>query len=234
MIAVLRSMIWRGSLLRSICEQGYAIGVSSLPIVLLTGSVTGLVLALQSYYQLGVYGFSCAIGFFVVKSILVEIGPVLIALILAGRVGGAIAAFLGAMCMSEQIGAMKTLGVNPLSYFVLPRILAGIFVMPALVMVAIWSGILSAWALCSWCFQLTSHTFWEMVLRNIFPEDLVLSLVKSVIFGFIITSVSCFHGLRRDSQLSKSITHATTSGVVASYVSILFMNCLLTTLFHSL
>lgn len=230
---VLKSMTWRRSVFQATCVQGYEIGVASLPVVLLTGVVTGLVLALQSYYQLGVYGFSCAIGFFVVKSILVEIGPVLTALVLSGRVGGAISAFLGSMCMSEQVGAMKILGVNPLCYFAVPRILAGIITMPALMMVAVWSGILSAWVLCCYGFHLTSHTYWEMVIRNIAPSDLILSLAKSVVFGFIVTSVSCFQGLRSDGLHVKNITDVTTSGVVASYVSILFMNCLITTLFHA-
>lgn len=115
--AVIKSFSWKKSLFRSISIQGYDIGVASLPVVMLTGAVTGIVLALQSYYQLGIHGLSCAIGFFVVKSILVEIGPVLTALALSGRVGGAISAFLGTMRMTEQVSAMETLGVNPLEYF---------------------------------------------------------------------------------------------------------------------
>lgn len=231
---VLKSVTLRRSLFSSICLQGYEIGVTSLPIVVLTGTVTGIVLALQAYYQLGVYGFSCAIGFFVVKSILVEIGPVLTALVLSGRVGGAISAFLGSMCMSDQIEAMKILGVNPLRYFALPRIIAGMITMPALVMISVWFGILSGFVLCCYAFHISSYTYWGMVMKNIFPSDLILAITKSLIFGFIITSVSCFQGLRASGRDIKSITSVTTSGVVASYIAILFVNCLITTLFHTL
>lgn len=231
---VFKSFFFRWSLFHSVCLQGYEIGISSLPVIILTGMVTGIVLALQSYYQLGVYGFSCAIGFFVVKSILVEIGPVLTALVLSGRVGGAISAFLGSMCMSDQVEAMKILGVNPLRYFALPRILAGVLTMPALVMISVWCGILSGFVLCYYAFHVSSYTYWGMVMKNIVPSDLMLALTKSMVFGFIITSVACFQGLRSNSRDIKSITLVTTSGVVASYTSILFVNCLITTLFHAL
>lgn len=231
---VLKSFIFRRSLFYAVCLQGYEIGVTSLPVVILTGSVTGIVLALQAYYQLGVYGFSCAIGFFVVKSILVEIGPVLTALVLSGRVGGAISAFLGSLCMSDQIEAMKILGVNPLRYFALPRIIAGVITMPALVMISVWFGILSGFLLCYYAFHLSAYTYWSMVMQNILPSDLILAVTKSIIFGFIITAVSCFQGLRVNGRDIKSITLVTTSGVVASYISILFVNCLITTLFHIL
>lgn len=228
---VFRSFSFRWSLFHSVCSQGYEIGISSLPVIILTGVVTGIVLALQSYYQLGIYGFSCAIGFFVVKSILVEIGPVLTALFLSGRVGGSISAFLASVCTSDQVEAMKILGVDPLRYFALPRILAGILTMPALVMISIWCGILSGFVLCYYAFHISSYTYWSMVMQNIVPSDLMLTLTKSIIFGFIITSVACFQGLRSNSKEIKSITWVTTSGVVVSYASILFVNCLITTFY---
>ncbi|KZN27116.1 permease family protein [Chlamydia pecorum] len=229
--AVVKSFSFKKCLFHAVCVQGYAIGVSSLPVVILTGVITGVVLALQSYYQLGVYGLSCAIGFFVVKSILVEIGPVLTALAVSGRVGGAIAAFLGTLRMTEQISAMSSLGVNPLEYFALPRIIAGIITMPALVIIAVWSGIFSGYMICRYAFQIPSQEYWYMVAGHILPFDVFMVIVKSLIFGFFITSLACYQGLGRYRRIT-GVTEVTTAGVVISYVSIIFINCVITTIFH--
>ncbi|QXE27498.1 MlaE family ABC transporter permease [Chlamydia buteonis] len=231
--AVIKSLSWKKSLLRSISIQGYDIGVASLPVVMLTGAVTGIVLALQSYYQLGIHGLSCAIGFFVVKSILVEIGPVLTALALSGRVGGAISAFLGTMRMTEQVSAMETLGVNPLEYFALPRIIAGIIAMPALVIAAVWSGIFCGYLLCRYAFQLPAQVYLHMVSGNVFISDIVMVIVKSLVFGFIITSLACYQGLGKHCRIT-DVAKVTTAGVVTSYISILFANCVITAFFHVL
>ncbi|AHK63272.1 MlaE family ABC transporter permease [Chlamydia avium] len=229
--SVVKSFSYRQRLLHSVSIQGYLIGVASLPVVILTGAVTGIVLALQSYYQLGVHGLSCAIGFFVVKSILVEIGPVLTALALSGRVGGAISAFLGTVRMTEQVSAMETLGVNPLAYFALPRIIAGIISMPALVIVAVWSGIYCGYLLCRYAFHISFQVYLCMVSGHVFMSDVLMVVIKSVVFGFIITSLACYQGLGKHSRVT-DITKITTSGVVTSYVSILFANCFITTIFH--
>ncbi|WP_201457007.1 ABC transporter permease [Chlamydia sp. 17-3921] len=228
---VVKSISCKKSVFRAICAQSYAIGICSLPIVILTGAITGVVLALQSYYQLGVYGLSCAIGFFVVKSILVEIGPVLTALALSGRVGGAIAAFLGTLRMTEQISAMTSLGVNPLRYFALPRIIAGVITMPTLVITAVWSGIFSGYIVCRYAFHIPSQKYWYMVIGNVLPVDVFMVLVKSLAFGFLITSSACYQALGCYRRII-GVTEVTTAGVVISYVSIVFINCVITTIFH--
>ncbi len=230
-VSVMESFSLRQRLLHSVSIQGYAIGVTSLPVVMLTGAVTGIVLALQSYYQLGVHGLSCAIGFFVVKSTLVEIGPVLTALALSGRVGGAISAFLGTVRMTEQVSAMETLGVNPLAYFALPRIIAGVISMPALVIAAVWSGIFCGYLLCRYAFHISFQVYLYMVSGHVFMSDVLLVVIKSVIFGFIITSLACYQGLGKHSRIT-DVAKITTAGVVTSYVSILFVNCFITTIFH--
>ncbi|ANH78921.1 MlaE family ABC transporter permease [Candidatus Chlamydia sanziniae] len=230
---VIRSFSWEKSLIRSVYLQGYDIGVRSLSITVLTGIVSGIVLALQSYYQLGMHGLSCAIGFFVVKSILVEIGPVLTALALSGKVSGAIAVFLGTLRMTEQVSAMKTLGENPLKYFALPRIIAGVLVMPVLVIIAIWSGILAGYGICRYVFQIPSRVYWSMTFGNVLFSDLLMVIIKSLVFGFIITSLGCYYGLAHHRRIS-GITDVITAGMVASYVSIVFINCVITTLFHVL
>ncbi|WP_213318266.1 MlaE family ABC transporter permease [Chlamydiifrater volucris] len=212
-------------------HQCYEIGVSSLPVAMLTGGFTGVVLSFQSYYQLGVHGLSCAIGFFVVKSMLVEVGPVLTALILAGRVGGAIAAFIGTIQMTEQACAMRTMGVNPLEYFALPRILAGILVTPIVSIVSSWAGILSGWLLCVAGFHMGSSEYWSMVLGNIGHDDVVIILVKSLIFGFVITSTGCYRGFQVN-KAANEVCAVTTSAVVSSYMALIFLNSLVTVIFN--
>ncbi|WP_213357616.1 MlaE family ABC transporter permease [Chlamydiifrater phoenicopteri] len=229
--SVARTFSFRRYNIKAFFCQCYEIGVSSLPVALFTGGFTGIVLSLQSYYQLGVHGLSFAIGFFVVKSMLVEVGPVLTALILAGRVGGAIAAFIGTIRMTEQACAMRTMGVNPFEYFALPRVLAGMFVTPIVSIISSWAGILSGWLLCVAGFHMRSSEYWGMVFGNIGYEDLFIILVKALLFGFVITSTSCYRGFQVN-KAANEVCAVTTSAVVSSYIALIFLNSLVTIIFN--
>ncbi|MEG0037509.1 MAG: ABC transporter permease [Victivallaceae bacterium] len=213
-------------------EQSFEIGVKSILPVSITGLFTGLVLSAQSYCQVG-SSLPEAVGFFVTKSMLVEIGPVLTAMVMVGRVGASLAAFLGTMCITEQVTAMKSMGVDPLQYFVFPRVIAGMICMPVLSVLSAWIGILMGYVLCISAFRFTSLTYWSMVIGKIGFTDVFLLFLKSWIFGLLIISTACFQGLRVG-ESSSDVGNVTTESVVFSYIGVLVVNCILTFIFNSI
>ncbi len=221
-------------LLYLVLMHAYQFGVKSVILTTVMGIFTGLVLAAQSFYQLSSKGLSDAVGFFVVKSMLVEIGPALTAIVITGRIGAAITASLASMNVSEQINAMKTMQVNYMNYLVLPRVIAAFICQPMLSFISSWGGILSGFLFCFFVFKMPISKYWCMVLGNIVFFDVCVALLKSLIFGFIIVVLSSYYGLKSDNLSKLTVGFRTTKSVVTSYVTILITNFLITLLINRL
>jgi phospholipid/cholesterol/gamma-HCH transport system permease protein len=205
---------------REIMIQMDLIGVGSLVIIVLTGAFTGGILALNTAPTLKTFGATAVTGQLVMTSLVREMGPVLASLMLAGRVGSAIAAELGSMVVSEQVDAMRALGTDPIKKLVWPRLLALMVMTPALTLVADMVGAVGGWAVASTLMNVPSSVYINSAKNALTYNDLTGGLVKPLVFGFIIAIVSCRAGLRTHGG-TVGVGRSTTQAVVLSDILIL-------------
>jgi phospholipid/cholesterol/gamma-HCH transport system permease protein len=216
---------WRVWMPRTIDEM-YSIGLGSLPIVLLVAGFAGAVTALQTGYQFtGNIPYYVA-GSLIVESVVLELGPVLTGLILAGRIGARYAAELGTMRVTEQIDALETLGRSPASHLVIPRVLAGIIMIPILTIVANITGIFSGWVAVKSVLPVTDADFTYGARIFWHPFDAWYSIIKGFAFAVCITVISCYQGFSTE-QGAEGVGKSTTGAVVASSVMILLLDTVL-------
>lgn len=208
-------------------DQMYEIGVRSLPVVAITGFSTGMVLAAQSFFQLSDKGLASATGIMVTKAMLVELGPVLTAFMVTGRVGASICAELGTMRVTEQIDALSSMSVNPLRYLVAPRFIAGISMLPLLTIFSCAMGILGGYMVAVHYYGMPSNSFLDPLPEHIRTFDVFVGLMKGFIFGVIIITISCYRGMTTFGGAA-GVGRATTNSVVICYSVILIGNFLLT------
>ncbi|MFO1127174.1 MAG: ABC transporter permease [Rhodospirillales bacterium] len=217
---------------RTIVRQLVDIGFYSLPVVGLTAIFTGMVLALQSYTGFSRFSAEGAVAKVVVVSITRELGPVLAGLMVAGRVGAAMAAEIGTMRVTEQIDALSTLSTNPKKYLVVPRLIAGVIVMPILVLVADLIGVLGGYLVSVFKLGFNPATYLQSTWEALTMGDVVSGLVKAAVFGLIITLMGCYHG-----YVSRGGAHgvgtATTNAVVSASILILSVDYVLTEMFFA-
>ncbi|MCS6779042.1 MAG: ABC transporter permease [Geminicoccaceae bacterium] len=218
---------WR-QLGRQILEMGYF----SLPVVGLTAIFTGMVLALQSYTGFSRFEAQNAIPTIVVLSMTRELGPVLAGLMVAGRVGAAIAAELGTMRVTEQIDALTTLATDPLRYLVFPRLLAGTLMLPLLVIVADIIGVMGGWLVSVYKLGFGPIEYINRTFEFLETQDVVSGLVKAAVFGFIVTLMGCYQGYRSKGG-AQGVGMATTRAVVSASILILIANYFVTELFFA-
>jgi phospholipid/cholesterol/gamma-HCH transport system permease protein len=220
---------------RDIVQQFDLIGLGSLTVVILTGFFTGAVLALQSGLTLDQFGARPFVGRLVSASMIKELGPVLTALMLAGRVGSGTAAELGSMVVADQVNALRALGTDPIRKLVLPRVLAGTIMCPVLTVVADFVGILGGWIIAVTQMRVASSVYWNSVLEALYPQDPWMGLVKPFFLGFAIVSIGCHVGLRTRGG-TQGVGRSTTNAVVGASVAVLvvdfFITRLLITLFY--
>lgn len=218
--------------LRITWKQMVEIGYYSLPVVGLTAIFTGMVLALQSYTGFARFSAESSIPNVVVVSITRELGPVLAGLMVAGRVGAAIAAEIGTMRVTEQIDALTTLSTNAFKYLVAPRLLAGVLTLPVLVLVADIIGVFGGYVVSIYKLGFNDAAYIRNTLDFVEPMDVISGLVKAGVFGFIITLMGCYHGFysKRGAQ---GVGAATTNAVVSASILILTANYIVTELFFS-
>jgi phospholipid/cholesterol/gamma-HCH transport system permease protein len=215
----------------SLAEQCVFVGVGSVPLVLLTTLFTGGVLALQSYHGLG--GGVLAntqLGKLVALSMLRELGPVLAGLMLASRVGAAMAAELGTMRVTEQIDALLTLATNPMRYLVVPRVMACLLMLPLLVILANTLGIMGGWFVAVQSLGQDGQAFLDAAFGAITGEDLVMGIVKAATFGFLVGLVATYHGFNAGNGAA-GVGNATTRAVVYGAVAILVSDYFITAAF---
>lgn len=217
---------------RQLVRQMVEIGFFSLPVVGLTAIFTGMVLALQSYTGFSRFEASSAIPTIVVLSMTRELGPVLAGLMVAGRVGAAIAAELGTMRVTEQIDALTTLSTDPLRYLVFPRVLAGLLMLPLLVLVADVIGVMGGYLVSVYKLGFASVEYINRTLQYLETQDVVSGLVKAAVFGFIVALMGCYQGYFSKGG-AQGVGAATTKAVVSASILILTSNYIVTELFFS-
>ncbi|MGE3954440.1 MAG: MlaE family ABC transporter permease [Parachlamydiales bacterium] len=212
-------------------DQLYGIGVMSLPVVAVTGFSTGLILATQAWFQLSDLGLAGATGLMVGKSMVTELGPVLTAFMVTGRVGAAMCAELGTMQVSEQIAALRSMAVNPLRYLVAPRFVAGSLMLPPLTVFSMVMGIIGGYLIAVYFFGMPATTYLDPMPQHITAWDFTTGMIKALCFGILISTISCYKGMTTSGGAA-GVGRATTNSVVICYTMILFVNFLLNLLLN--
>lgn len=215
--------------IRNILKQMEFIGVKSVFIVILTGAFTGGVLALQSYYAFRKFGGESLLGATVALSMTRELGPVLTALMITARAGSSMAAELAAMRVTEQIDALAVMAINPVKYLIVPRILAGIMVVPILTVMDDFVGIVGGYLVGVGLLGINEGIFVDKMVELVELSDIFNGLFKSLCFGIILTLISCYKGYNASGG-AEGVGRATTEAVVISSVSILVGDYILTSL----
>lgn len=211
---------------RNIFKQMEFVGVQSLFVVILTGSFTGMVLALQSYNALKRFGAESLVGPTVALSMARELGPVLTGLMVTGRAGSAMATELGTMRVTEQIDALITMAVNPVKYLVVPRILAGILMFPILTIVTDFVGVVGGYMIGVRLLGINPGVYIGRTIDFVQVDDIVTGLTKSIVFGLITTLVASYHGFYATGG-AEGVGRAATSSVVLGSVLILVSDYLM-------
>ena len=217
-------------------EQMDEVGVGSLVIIILTGFFTGGVLVLQVYPTLASYGAQTQAGQAVATTLVRELGPVLCALMVAGRVGSAISAELGSMVVSQQIDAMRALGTSPVRKLVTPRVVALIATLPLLTVAADIFGLIGGGIVGKQLYGLDPSSYIASARNGIDIDDVIGGVIKPIVFGFIIGIVSCFRGLNTSGGtvgVGKSTTSAVVTASICVIIADFFLSKVLQTLFKT-
>lgn len=217
---------------RLIGRQMIDIGYYSLPVVGLTTLFAGMVLALQSYTGFARFSAEGAIPSVVVLSITRELSPVLAGLMIAGRIGAAMAAELGTMRVTEQVDALQTLSTNPMKYLIAPRLLAGVTMLPLLVLVGDIMGVFGGYVVGVFKLGFNEQTYLINTWNFVEAQDIISGLVKAAVFGFLVALMGCYHGFHSRGG-AQGVGAATTNAVVSASILILIANYLITELFFA-
>ncbi|MCK4626571.1 MAG: ABC transporter permease [Phycisphaerae bacterium] len=220
--------------IRLTLRQMYELGTRSVPVVMFTGAFVGMVLAAQSVLQFKAVGLEAKLGAIVNLSVVRELGPVLAAIMLAGRVGGGLAAELGTMRVTDQIDALRAMGADPLRVLVVPRFLACLLLMPILVLYADLTGILGGYLIGVGIYGINAAEFWEHAARSVEMFDIVTGLIKSLFFAGVMSLICCWRGFRCQPGAA-GVGRACTESFVESCMAILaldfFIGVLLNTIY---
>ncbi len=217
---------------RNLGRQMVEIGYFSLPVVGLTAIFSGMVLALQSYTGFARFSAEGAIANVVVVSLTRELGPVLAGLMVAGRIGASMAAEIGTMRVTEQLDALTTLSTNPMKYMVAPRLIAGVLMLPFLVLVADIIGVFGGYLVAVFKLGFNPANYIQSTWEFLEPMDVISGLVKAAVFGFIVTLMGCYHGYHSRGG-AQGVGAATTNAVVSAAILILCFDYILTEMFFA-
>jgi phospholipid/cholesterol/gamma-HCH transport system permease protein len=220
---IYQTLIWMVTRLprkETLLPNFYQVGVLSLPVVALTGTFIGMVLAVQSYHMFAEIGLETRLGGVITLSLVRELGPVLAATMLSGRVGSAMAAELGTMRVTEQIDALASMGANPISYLVVPRLIACVLLIPTLTVMANFMGVTGGYFYSVVILGIDKHHYWYNSEQFVGGFDLFMGVFKSVFFGGIIAMVSCYRGFHC-APGAEGVGKAATASFVYSFVLIL-------------
>ncbi len=223
----LRSLFRRGGLFPEVWRQLELIGVQSLAIVVLTAVFSSLVMTVQFAVQLSRFGAKEYVGNVVAVSLVRELGPVLTALMVGGRVGAGITAELGSMAVTEQLDAMRAMCVDPVRRLVLPRVIAGAIALPLLTILADVLGVVAATLIASFDTHVSMSFFYSSITSGVEISDVAGGLIKTVVFGALITLIACHRGLRTRGG-TQGVGLATTQTVVVTSITTLIVDFLLT------
>ena len=223
---MIRYTILRGPAYRLVVEQMNTIGVGSLGLVMVVSLFTGAVAAVQAAYQFSTVVPLKYIGSVIMRSIIIELGPVLTALVVGGRVGASIAAELGTMKVTEQIDAMRAIGINPIRYLVVPRVVAATIMLPIITIFANAIGIFGGYVVAVASVGVSTATYVNGLKDFFYMKDLASGLLKAIVFGNIIGTMGCYFGMATEGG-AEGVGAATTRAVVSSCVLVLIMDYLL-------
>ncbi len=216
---------------RAILDQMIKVGIDSLPIVFLTSMFTGIVLALQTAYQMQKMSATLYIASIVALSMTRELGPVLTALVIAGRTGASITAELGTMKVTEQIDALETLATNPIRYLVTPRFIALFFMLPILSVYADIIGICGGYMIGVFKLHISNNLYMSTTWNALKFKDIMTGILKSFAFAMIICTIACYEGMRVEGG-AEGVGSSTTKSVVTSFILIIAADCLFTAMFY--
>jgi phospholipid/cholesterol/gamma-HCH transport system permease protein len=229
-IETIEDLCLHGTNRREVTRQIVRIGSDSLPIVMLTSIFSGMVLALQTAYGLERFGAKNYVGNVVGLALTRELGPVLTALMLCGRVGAGVAAEIASMVATEQVDAMRALGANPISKLVTPKVVASFLVMPALVIIGTLVGIYGGALVGVYELNISAHMYYRSLVYTIVIRDVIDGAIKSAIFGFLLITIACYKGLNSrggTEGVGSSTTSAVVTGSIVIFVSDFFITKLL-------
>lgn len=229
---VLRGCMHR-SIRGTIIPIFYFVGVRSIPVIIVTGTFVGMVLAVQAFRQYGGFGLDTHIGGLINVSVVRELGPILAAVMLAGRVGGSMAAEIAAMRVTDQVDAISTLGVDPVYYLAVPRFLACLLLIPLLTILANFMGVMGGALICTQVYGIDSHHYWLNARGEIGMYDLLTGIVKPMTFGAAIAVISCYCGFNSKAG-AEGVGHASTRAFVHSFIAILILDFILAMFFNNL
>lgn len=203
--------------------QFYQIGTRSIPVMMVVGAFVGMVLAVETYSEFAAIGQEMRLGGIINISVVKQIGPVLAAVMLAGRIGGSVSAELGTMRVTEQLDALRVMGTDPVAYLVVPRIVACVVMIPILTVFSDLLGIFGGYLVTVRGFGVNAHTYWEFSARFVATYDVVTGLIKSVFFGLSIGLISCYKGFFCRSGAA-GVGRAATDAFVTSFLAIIVSN----------
>ena len=225
-------LFWRLPRKETLLPNFYQVGVLSLPVIALTGTFIGMVLAVQAYFSFRGLGLETRLGAMINMTLVRELGPVLAATMLAGRVGAAMAAELGTMRVTEQIDALESMGSDPIHYLVVPRFVASIFMIPTLTIMADFMGVIGGYFYSILILNIDAHHYWANSEEFVNRFDLFSGIVKSLFFGAAIALISCHRGFRCQPG-AEGVGRAATSAFVYSFVAILVIDLFLGNFMYS-
>ena len=228
-VFVARTFVWifagglRWKNLRLLPPQMYEVGVRSVPVVCVTGAFIGMVMAIETHAQFKAIGQEVRLGSVINLSVVKQIGPVLAAVMLAGRVGGALTAELGTMNVTEQLDALRVMGADPIRYLVVPRFLACVMLTPMLTVYSDFLGVLGGWVISVPFLGVPNEPYWFYSAQGVDTWQVMEGLIKSVFFGGAIGLISCYKGFTCGSGAS-GVGRACTESFVSSFLTIIVLN----------
>ncbi|MGC1479677.1 MAG: ABC transporter permease [Chthoniobacterales bacterium] len=226
-VAPLRGKPFR---LSAVFQQMVRIGVQAMPMTALTSLSIGLTLAMQAAHELARMGATAYVPDLVGISLLRELGPLLVGVVIIGRSGSAVTAELGTMKVSEEIEALEVMAINPIRFLVVPRFLAMMIMLPVLTVFGNYVGIVGGWSICHFALGMPTDSFILRILESSHPMDLWSGMIKSVVFAWLIITIACESGLAVTGG-AEGVGQATTGSVVKSILAMLIANAALTAIF---
>lgn len=218
---------------RALGPQLYAVGAASVLVVAITGGFIGMILAIEGFDQFQALGQEQQMGGVINSAVTKQIGPVLAAVMLAGRVGGSLSAELGSMRVTEQLDAMRAMAADPVRTLVVPRVVACVVMTPMLTIYSDFVGSMGAWAIVTGLFKVTNADYWHYTAQFVSAWDPMTGLVKSVFFGLAIGLIGCYKGFHC-SEGASGVGRASTESFVASFLAIIVLNLVLASFLNSL
>ena len=214
---------WKPRTIKLLLPQMYEVGVRSVPVVAVTGCFIGMVMAIETYAQFAALGQEERIGSVIGLTVVKQIGPVLAAVMLAGRVGGALTAELGTMNVTEQLDALRVMGSDPIRYLVVPRVVACVLLTPVLTIYSDFLGVLGGWLVSTQFLGVPGGPYWAFSAQGIETWSIMEGIIKSVFFGGAIGLVACYKGFNCGAG-AQGVGKACTDSFVTSFLAIIVIN----------